>query len=92
MAITISSNGYSVGDQVGDSLAFLEQFWPALAKPILLNLPAYDPELPGYDDEALDWIITDIEATDKVRWIEGEPWGVIPSGNYEYRLYNWEEE
>ena len=81
----ISSNGFSVHQQMVDAMSWLENNWPEDYAKIITEYPEYerliwegswlDTEAMGVNEDWPNWLIDAIEATDHVRWIEGEPWG-----------------
>ena len=83
-AETISSNHYSVDQQVQDALDFLDLQYPHYLEEILRDFPEiqniewdgswFDTEAMGVDIEWSSWLIDAIEATGVIIWEEGEPY------------------
>ena len=84
----ISSNHYSVDQQVKDALDFLQTETPKVYDALVSDFPEvtnirysgswFDTEAMGVDLEWSSWLIDRIESTGLVIWEEGEPWAVDP--------------
>jgi hypothetical protein len=83
---TISSNHFSVDQQMNDALDYLRVFHTDVFCEIRKHFPDtfkwegswLDTDAMGVDQEYSSWLIDAIEATDLIYWEEGEPWAVKP--------------
>lgn len=92
-ATAISSNHFSVDQQVEDAMTWLRDFRPGHYQTILGDFPEWedrvfngswlDTEAMGVDPDWSSWLIDAIEATGLVTWWEGEPWAGDPYAEFE---------
>lgn len=85
--IALSSNGFSVDDQMADVVSYLslsDEYGALMEGEFLAAFPEYnsltwsgswvDTEASGVDLEYTSWVIDWLEAHTPVYWDEGEPW------------------
>lgn len=81
---TISSNQFSVDQQVEDAVDWLRIINPARHAKLLAEFPEwesrvwagawFDTEAMGVDPNFTDWVIDEIEDSGEIWWEEGEPY------------------
>jgi len=97
----ISSNHYSVDQQVQDALDYLQTTAPNAYDDVVSDFPEvgkisysgswFDTEAMGVDVEWSMWLIERIEATDLVIWEEGEPWAMDALDIYHQKMEDSEQ-
>lgn len=97
----ISSNHFSVDQQVQDALDYLQTVAPKAYDDVVSDFPEvgnisysgswFDTDAMGVDVEWSMWLIDRIEATDLVIWEEGEPWAMDVLDIYHQKMEDSEQ-
>lgn len=95
--LPVSSNSFSRDMQAADALSFLELNYPDAYADVVCQFPEvldavwvgawFDTDAMCVDPDWSSWLVDAIEATGRVRWEDGEPYGAEPPAGPIWRAF-----